>query len=1040
MTARTLLPVASSLFFSALAAAAPPDFATEIQPLLEANCYACHGKEAQMGQLRLDAKSNAFRGGQSGQKGITAHDPAASELYRRVAGIGDQARMPMGKELPAEDVAKLKAWIEAGATWPDGASEAHAEIAKHWAFVPPRRPSLPTVQNKAWARNPIDRFVLAGLEKEGLKPSPRADRTTLIRRMSLDVVGLPPLPAHVDKFLADDSGEAYAKHVDRLLGTAHYGERWGRLWLDAARYADSDGFEKDKPRSVWFYRDWVVNALNRDMGYDQFVIEQIAGDLLPNPTQDQRVATGFLRNSMINEEGGIDPEQFRMEAMFDRIDAVGKSILGITIQCAQCHNHKFDPLTQEEYYKLFAFLNESHEANIAVYTPDDLSQRNKVLAAVGALEQAVRATTPGWRERMHAWANNVRGNQPKWTTVQPAVDDISTGGQKYIPMDDGSFLAQGYAPTKHTGKFTIPTDVEDITGFRLELLNDPNLPLGGPGRSTKGTGALSEFNVEVACATTPDDSVPVKWASATADIDLPERPLERQFWNREPPEDRVTGPITYAIDGDEKTAWSHDSGPATRNLPRKAVFVPKRPVEGFAEGTVLTFLISQRHGGWNSDDNQNQNLGRFRLSVTTEPNPTADPLPVHVREIVERPTREWTPADEAVVFSYWRTVEPGFEQANDTVTRLLENHPEPHSQLVLQEREAPRGTSLLQRGDFLKPVKLVQPGTPSFLHELDEPAEHPRLTFAKWLVSDDSPTTARTIVNRIWQAYFGRGLVTTPEDLGTQAPAPSHPELLDWLAVELMENDWSLKHIHRLIVNSATYQQSSRVTPDLLERDPYNRLLARGSRFRLDAEIIRDSALAASGLLDTTVGGPPVYPPAPRIIFLPPTSYGPKVWDIDTGGDRYRRSLYTFRFRSVPYPMLQTFDAPTGESAVVKRNISNSPLQALTLLNEQVFLEAARAMARHAVRSADTDASRIAYAFRHALTRKPRAAETDELLSLLEKSKKRYSDGDLDPWAFLGASPDYADALPAGHSPAHMAAWTHVARVLLNLDETITRE
>jgi len=368
----------------------------------------------------------------------------------------------------------------------------------HWAFVPPVRPPLPTVKQADWPRNPIDRFVLAKLDKENLAPSPEADRVTLLRRLSLDLIGLPPTIAEVDAFLVDKSDQAYDRAVERLLNSPHYGEKWARHWLDAARYADSDGFEKDKSRQVWFYRDWVINSLNRDLPYDQFVIDQIAGDLLSNATQDQIVATGYLRNSMINEEGGVDPEQFRMEAMFDRMDAIGKGILGLTIQCAQCHNHKYDPLTQKEYYEMFAFLNGAYEANIAVYTPEEQMRRADIFRRIHQIEADLQHRSPDWRERMAAWENNVKASQPEWVVVRPAVDEESTGGQKYLPLEDGSFLAQGYAPTKHTVKMTVKTDVKNITAFRLELLTDPNLPLGGPGRSIYGTAALTEFKVEAA--------------------------------------------------------------------------------------------------------------------------------------------------------------------------------------------------------------------------------------------------------------------------------------------------------------------------------------------------------------------------------------------------------------------------------------------------------------------------------------------------------------------------------------------------------------
>jgi hypothetical protein len=1013
-----------------------PDFARDIQPIFERSCYACHGSKQQMAGLRLDSKKIAFEGGLS--KGvIKPGDPEKSPLYQRIAALTDQPRMPMGGELPAAEIELIGRWIRQGAPWPEDSSISAAAVSKHWAFIAPQRPAPPDAAEN-WAKNPIDRFLLARLEKENLKPSPEADKITLLRRVSLDLIGLPPAAEEVDAFLADRSPNAYEKQVDRLLKSPHYGERWGRLWLDAARYADSDGFEKDKQRQVWFYRDWVIHALNRDLPYDQFIVEQIAGDLLPNATQDQRVATGFLRNSMINEEGGIDPEQFRMEAMYDRMDAIGKGILGLTIQCAQCHNHKFDPLKQEEYYRLFAFLNNSYESNIAVFTPNEQAKREEIFREIAKVEADLQRQMPGWRARMDAWERQAKQGQPEWIVIEPKVLDISNGGQKYLPLDDHSFLAQGYAPTKHRVQLDLATDIPNITAFRLELLNHPNLPLGGPGRSIYGTGALTEFEVEAAPAAVPDKKEKLKFAEATADINLPERELQAPYLDKSDKR-RVTGPIAYAIDGDELTAWETDAGPGRRNQPRKAVFRLERPIAN-SGSTVLAIYLSQKHGGWNSDDNQNNNLGRFRLSITSSPNAKADPLPADVREILSLDAASRTPEQVQKIFGYWRTTVPEWSDANARIEQLLNQYPKGSTQLVLNEREQRRETHILERGDYLKPRKEVAPGVPSFLHAL--PKENPsRLDFARWLVDEKSPTTARAAVNRLWQAYFGLGIVETVEDFGTQSSPPAHPELLDWLAVELMEHGWSLKHMHRLIVTSAAYRQSSRVTPELLERDPYNKLLARGPRFRVDAEIVRDIALATSGLLNPEIGGPSVYPPAPEFLFQPPVSYGPKNWHTETGAERYRRALYTFRYRSVPYPMLQTFDAPPGEAACVRRSRSNTPLQALTTLNEPLFLEAARALAFKTLeQGGKSPAERLSYAFRRCVSREPNEAESTELLGLLARQQKRYAAGELNAWGMLEASPAFQGHLPGGATPAEAAAWTAVSRVLLNLDETITKE
>lgn len=1027
-----LLALACVLLPRIARTAEPVNFLRDIRPILSEGCFLCHGPDEKNRKagLRLDVKQGAFSEVNDGVA-LVAGKPEESVVLQRILSSDPKKLMPppkSGKKLTPRQIELIRRWIEQGAPWAD-----------HWAFVPPQRPPLPRVAAPGWVRTPLDAFVLARLEKEGLRPSPEADRITLLRRLSLDLIGLPPTPAEVDAFLADTAPDAYSRVVERLLKSPHYGERWARHWLDAARYADSDGYEKDKSRQVWAWRDWVINAYNRDLPYDRFLVEQLAGDLLPNATQDQRVATGFLRNSMINEEGGVDPEQFRMEAMFDRMDAIGKGMLGLTIQCAQCHTHKYDPISHEDYYRLFAFLNNSHEANIAVYTAEDQQRRGMLFEQIKTLERGLQERHPDWRERMAAWEQEVKQSQPEWTVVRPEVDDISTGGCKYLPLEDGSFLAQGYAPTKHRVKLTAKVEQPIITAVRLELLTDPNLPLGGPGRSIKGTGALSELEIDAAPAAMPGKPTRLKIARATADVETPERPLEAIFDDRSSKK-RITGPVAFAIDGKVETAWSIDVGPGRRNQPRKAVFTFEKPLEQ-PGGSQLTIHLNQSHGGWNSDDNQNCNLGRFRLSITSTPDAAADPLPQHVRDLLAIPMERRSPQQQNAIFSYWRTTVADWKDVNARIEELWQQHPEGTSQLVLEERGQSRMTSLLERGDFLKPAKPVQPGVPAFLNPLAPNTPANRLGFAQWLVDRQAPTTARALVNRVWQAYFGTGLVSTSEDLGSQAEVPSHPELFDWLAVEFMERGWSQKELHRLIVHSATYRQTAKATPEQYARDPQNRLLARGARFRVEGEVVRDITLAASGLLNPRIGGPSVQPPAPAFLFQPPVSYGPKVWKEASGPDRYRRGLYTFRFRSVPYPMLQTFDAPNGDFACVKRARSNTPLQALTLLNEPLSMECARALALRAVREGGAgDEERLTHAFRLCVSRQPQPKESAALLALYRQQTERFQKGDAKPWELAANDPAQPPELPAGVTPPQLAAWTAVARVLLSLDETITRE
>jgi hypothetical protein len=1015
------------------------NFARDVRPILANNCFHCHGPDAaeRKADLRLDVWESAgdLHGAQTV---IDSKNLAESELLKRITSDDPDEHMPpadSGKALRPEQVAILRQWVKEGANY-----------QQHWAFVAPKRPEVPAVRNHGWVSNPIDAFVLARLEHEGLEPSPSANSNTLLRRLSLDLVGLPPSLDELAAFERAGGEKAYRHEVERLLASPHYGERWGRIWLDAARYADSDGFEKDKPRFVWMYRDWVINALNQDLPYNQFVIEQIAGDLLSHPTQDQIVATGFLRNSMINEEGGVDPEQFRMEAMYDRMDAVGKGILGLTIQCAQCHTHKYDPLTQTEYYRMFAFLNNCHEAQVTVYTRAQQDEWKATEELVRRIEDRLRAAHPDWRERMAVWEENIRQEKPSnWSVVK--TEHIDSGGQKYYELDDGSTLAAGYAPTTHTTEFRAEVKPTKISAFRLELMNDKDLPHGGPGRSIYGTCALTEFQVEATPLDHPHQRIKLKFSKATADVNPPERELDKIFDNRSG-QRRMTGPIAYANDGNSATAWGIDIGAGRSNVPRNAVFTLDKPLEA-PSGVRLTFKLVQNHGGWNSDDNQNNNLGRFRFSMTTAEKAAADPIPAEIRAVVNTPTAQRTAQQTGKLFSFWRATVPEWSEENRRLEALWQSHPQGATQLALQERESPRSTHRLERGNFLAPAEKVMPGVPAFLHPLEREdktkATASRLDFARWLADRRSPTTARSIVNRIWQAYFGIGLVETAEDLGSQGEPPSHPELLDWLAVELMDHNWSLKHIQRLIVSSATYRQTSHLTPQLLERDPANRLLARGPRYRVDAENVRDVALAASGLLNPTIGGPSVFPPAPEFLFQPPASYGPKTWITDAGPDRYRRALYTFRFRSVPYPMLQAFDAPIGETACARRSRSNTPLQALTTLNEPLFVECARALAVKLLADGGaTDSQRLAYAVRRCLSRDPKHEEQKVLSDFLERQKERFKRKGADSWPLL-ANDDkdkqkIAATVPHGSTPGDLAAWTAVARVILNMDETITKE
>ncbi|TWU27720.1 Planctomycete cytochrome C [Bythopirellula polymerisocia] len=959
---------------------------------------------------------------------IVAGDPEASELINRIISGDTSEQMPpveSGKSLPDEQKALLKKWVEEGAIY-----------EKHWAFEAPTRPQLPSVRNEAWVTNPIDFFVLARLESEGIQPSPQAKPHTLLRRLSLDLIGLPPTIEEIEYFQKLPEQSAYKRTIKQLLASPHFGEKHAREWLDAARYADSDGYEKDLPREVWMYRDWVINAFNNDMPYDQFIVEQIAGDLLPESTQSERIATGFMRNSMTNREGGIDPEQFRMEAMFDRMDAIGKSVLGLTVQCAQCHTHKYDPLTHTDYYRMFALLNNCDEAEISVYTATQQKQRQHLYREIEEIESDLKRETPNWQELMSEWESSLVDQESGWQIVRPEVD--TSGGQKHYLLEDGSILAQGYAPPTLTSNFKAEVEATSITAVRLELLNDPNLPRGGPGRSSLGLCVLSEIKAVAAPLSNPQKKTELKFIHATSDVN-PKKEKQERTSDYESKPDRFTGPVGYAIDSDDTTAWGIDIGPGRSNVPREAVFALDKPFDS-EEAFIITFSLVQSHGGRRIDSPNTNNLGRFRISINSNSTPTANPIPKSVREILSIPADQRTPDQLDQVFRYWRTTVPAWKDANQRIETLWKKHPPGNSQLVLHEREQPRTTCRLDRGSFLNPAEEVQPGVPGFLHSLEVESPN-RLDFARWLTDRRSPTTARAIVNRIWQSYFGTGLVETSDDFGLQGTPPTHPELLDWLAVELMDNNWSQKHIHRLIVNSSTYRQQSKITPILLERDPENRLLTRGPRQRLNAEIVRDVSLTASGLLDLSLGGPSIYPPAPEFLFVPPASYEPKSWPYAAGTDQYRRSLYIFRFRSVPHPVLETFDAPSGNVSCVRRSRSNTPLQALTTLNEPLFFDCARALAEKTLDLQDlSDRERLTYAFRRCLTRSPREEELSVLLDFLNLQQSDLSQSRTGENQLVVTHEEQPKTPRSSEIQAKQAAWTAVSRVLLNLDETVTKE
>ena len=997
------------------------DFIKDVQPILSKSCYDCHGEKKQEAALRWDAKEIALKGSEHGPV-IVPGKSGESLMIQLVAGLkGDDKVMPQkGDRLTLEQIGLLRAWIDQGADWPDSASVKVADKRNHWAFKAPVRPPVPVVKNRKWVRDPIDSFVLARLEKEGLKPSPEADRVTLIRRLSLDLTGLPPTPGEVDEFVRDRSPDAYDKLVERLLESPHYGERWGRRWLDAARYADTNGYEKDAARSIWPYRDWVIRAFNRDLPYNEFVIEQIAGDLIPNATLDQHIATGFLRNSMLNQEGGIEPEQFRIEAMIDRMDCIGKSILGLTIQCAQCHNHKFDPIAQREYYQLFAFLNNDDEPFIEVPTAEQQKQRDELLSKVRSLEEKAMMDSTNLTEQMTQWEKAAADAEGNWIVLDPAEwHDFAT---KYEKQSDKSLLGGGDLQPGDVTRVWVDAPPANITGFRLEVLTHPNLPYGGPGLMHTGSWLLKEFECEAYAMTNATVTNRVKFRRALASAEAP------------------GFSITNAIDGEtDKGGWTASVFPVLKNREQRAVFECADPIPSFPGGTRLQFTIHQKFDGNEAkaaglDCNT---FGRFRLSATTNATPLkVDPFTQEQRRLLAIAPEQRTPEQRRELFNVFREGEPAFAEVNKQIDGVFTNWPYAATTLALQQRAQPRDTRIFKRGDRQRPGESVEPDVPAVLHPFPKDAPRNRLGLAEWLVDRRSPTTARVFVNRVWQAYFGEGLFTTPEDIGTRCEPPSHPALLDWLACEFMDSGWSVKALQRLIVKSSTYRQSSRIPPELLAKDAYNRLLARGPRFRVEGEIVQDIALSASGLLNLKVGGPSVRPPIPSSVG--DTVYGGFSWPESAGEDRYRRGMYTFWKRSLPFPSLIAFDAPTAENSCTRRARSNTPLQALTTLNEKTFVEAAQALGLRALKEGGRDdRSRAIYAFRLCTGRAPTGRELKSLLAFWEEQYRQFEEN---TGAALSVAVPDIKKIPPDVNLHKAAAWAMVSRAILNLDETITKE
>ncbi len=1196
---KRILSLTLALLPTSLVAAEPKvNFNHEIRPIISSKCFHCHGpdEKSRQAELRLDIREEALKE-RDGVRAIVPGDLAKSELVTRITTKDRDEVMPPPKEmhtLSPTEIALLKKWIEQG-----------AEYQEHWAFVKPVRPAVPTIADcglriadlekrnperaailrqrlaewERWPKNPIDHFILDRLLSEGLAPSPEADFHSLGRRLHLDLIGLPPTPEETDAFVQSAEAEAHGTSgggltgepirnpqsaieglADRLLASPAYGERWAKMWLDLARYADSTGYGSDFFRlNIWPYRDWVINAFNRNLPYDQFTIEQLAGDLLPNATAEQIAATAFHRNTMTNVEGGTIDEEYRVAAVKDRIATTGQVWMGLTVGCAQCHTHKFDPIPHQDYYRFYGVFNQTEDSDrndeaptMPLPTAAELEKMAAIKKEITALETKLNGRSAELDGEQRVW--EAQAVKPVDWKALKASEITTASGTSLAAQADGSLLAIGNErPETETYTLKVQTDLRGITAFRVEVLPDDSLPAHGPGRADNGNAVLSELHVtagppeaklvrgrfvRVSLANAPDglalaevqvfsrgENVALKGVAAQSEVDFggeAKRAIDGKtegnfrktsvshtkpgqdawwevdlredaeiesvkVWNRtdnklesrlanfrvsvldaarqpvweqtlaEPPKPSVvldTSSITpvalrnasadfgqdgftaaTAIDGDRKTgwAWAPQTGQA-----HAAIFHTAAPLD--SSGKVLTFTLAQSYG-------QRHTLGRFRLSATTQkPPPRA--LSPEIKTILAVSAGQRTPEQADALTAYFRPLSRTFAELGKQVDarRAALAAIKPVALPVMKELagDKRRTTHLLTKGNYLTPAEPLEPGLLSAFASFVPPdTKMDRLAAARWLVHPQNPLTARVAVNRFWSQLFGVGIVETEEDFGSQGALPSHPELLDWLAVHFQTPKaegglgWDMKALLKQIVMSATYRQSSKVTPEILEKDARNRLVSHAARRRLDAEAVRDQALALAGLLSTKIGGPSVYPPQPDGLWKVAFNGGQNAYPTSKGEDRYRRGIYTFYRRTMPYPSMVTFDAPSRESCTVRRLPTNTPLQAFVTMNDPVFVEAAQALGRRIVREggADTDA-RLRFALRLCLGRAP---TDDQLvtLGLLFEDERAHFSGDLAAAAKLATEP--LGALPPGANAAESAAWTVVANVLLNLDGVLTK-
>ena len=989
----------------------PLDFNRDVRPILSESCFACHGPDnaKRKAELRLDKKEGVFAASKSGAVPVVPGKPEESELVERITTTEPLAQMPppdSGRSLTKKQVETLARWVKEGADWKG-----------HWSYIKPSRPAVPEVGSNSVVRNSIDQFVLATLNEKGLKPSPEADRATLIRRLSLDLNGLPPTPAEVEAFVNDKAPDAYEKLVDRLMQAPQFGERLAGHWLDLTRYADTTGYHGDNHRDITLFRDYVIDAFNQNKPFNQFTIEQLAGDLLPNPTDAQKIASGYNHLLMTTQEGGAQAKEYLAKYAADRVRNASVVWMGATLGCAECHDHKYDPFTTQDFYRFASFFADLKE--IAVGAQEQVKIPNAEQAAklktieteIARLQSVLDTDTPALAKDQADWEAGSASKTPEWRTLKPLAVKSEAGATLTI-QEDGSVLASGTNPDKDTYLVTFKNGRKSISAIRLEVLPDGALPNLGPGRASNGNFVLNEFGVSA-------KDMPIAWKQVTATFSQP------------------GFPVANIADGKLDTGWAVMGEAGRVNL---AVLETKNDVGcdcEFCAEVEFTAKLVFNHG-------QQHTLGRFKISGTDSSRPiTANGLPTPIRAILETKADARTDAQKRELSAFHRSISPSLQATRDALALARKAKTDLEAAMpatLISQSTTPRMMRVLPRGNWLDDSGAeVAPAIPAFLASTEKPATDKRLTrldLAEWIVSKDNPLTARVFVNRIWALAFGQGIVATPDDLGSQGTWPTHPDLLDHLAVSFVDSGWDVKALIKTIVTSGAYRQSSIAPEPLRQADPYNHWLARQGRFRIDAELIRDQALAVSGLLVARVGGPNAKPYQPAG-YWSHLNFPKREYQPDHGEGLYRRGLYTYWCRTFLHPSLLAFDAPTREECTVKRNRSNTPVQALVLLNDPIYVEAARALAERVLREGGKDnAVRIDWMYRTVLARGPRPAERDVLIPLHEKHKAEYQ-ADANAAAELlhtGEKP-----VPNDIDTVELAAWTSIARVVLNLHETITR-